>query len=84
MPRYAPLSNAPDRSRVSGVIREIKLLLYDQPDIKVVKISCKGNEMAHAMADLRRRGVCSGVMQGAVLACVLALTWHDCNANYVS
>jgi hypothetical protein len=38
MLHYAPLSNTPAGLQVSRVIREIKLLLYDLPDIEVVKI----------------------------------------------
>jgi hypothetical protein len=37
--------------------------------------------MAHTVVDLSQRGLCSGIMHGAVPACVLALTRRDCNAT---
>ncbi|VAH59225.1 unnamed protein product [Triticum turgidum subsp. durum] len=71
-----------DRSEVATIVKEFQAMKGNR-EVKVCKVDRRDNRLAHSLAQLGRRELRGGVMQGSVPTCVLSEALHDCT-NYVS
>ena len=68
-----------DRSRFSGIIKEIKAAMVLLPEVKVSKIGRECNRVAHELASLARRTLHCAVWRSQAPSCISELLKLDCN-----
>ena len=61
-----------------GVALETLTLLQQLPNLRMLKGSRNGNEVAHSLARLCREESSSGVLLSSILPCMEAAVQHDC------
>jgi hypothetical protein len=70
-----------DRSSLWCIYREIQELLRFHPDIRIQKVDCECNKVAHVLAQLGKSGF-NGSLRDSVPTCALELITNDCNSLY--
>ena len=68
-----------DRSRFSGIIKEIKAAMVLLPEVKVSKIGRECNRVAHELASLARHTLHCAVWRSQAPSYISELLKLDCN-----
>ena len=72
-----------DRSEVGTIAKEFQAMKGNR-EVRVCKVDRRENRLAHSLAQLGRRELRGGVMQGTVPTCVLSEALHDCTNYFFS